>query len=76
MSSGPSDGFLLLGGLVLAAIALLSLIFTIIALVDAIRVPSNSDYRVGNKLIWVLVIVFLNCLGGIIYYAVGRPQRR
>jgi hypothetical protein len=65
-----------LGALIPLVIGLLSLIVTIIALVDAVRVPSDSDYRAGTKLIWVLVIIFFGCLGAIIYYAVGRPQRR
>jgi hypothetical protein len=51
-------------------------IVTIAALIDAIRVPSDSDYRAGNKLVWVLVILFLNCIGAAIYYAVGRPSLR
>jgi predicted RNase H-related nuclease YkuK (DUF458 family) len=51
-------------------------VFTIVALVDAIKVPNDSDYRAGTKLIWVLVILFGNCVGAIIYYAVGRPQAR
>ena len=29
----------------------------IYALVDAIRVPDDSMYRAGNKIIWVLVIM-------------------
>ena len=77
MSSSPSDGLMTLLGIgVPVLVGLLSLIFTIIALVDAVRVPSDSDYRAGSKLIWVLVILFFNCLGAISYYAVGRPQRR
>ncbi|MCC2672491.1 MAG: hypothetical protein K0Q72_4963, partial [Armatimonadetes bacterium] len=31
-------------------------IVTIIALVDAIQVRQDSDYRAGTKIIWVLVI--------------------
>ena len=48
-------------------------VVTIWALVDAIRVPDDSMYRAGTKLIWVLVILFLNLVGAIIYFAVGRP---
>ena len=46
---------------------------TIWALVDAIRVPSDADYRTGSKVVWVLVILFLNCIGAVVYFAVGRP---
>jgi hypothetical protein len=44
------------------------------ALVDAIRVPEESMFRVGNRLIWVLVIVFGHLLGAIAYLAIGRPD--
>ncbi|MGV3721014.1 MAG: PLDc N-terminal domain-containing protein [Actinomycetota bacterium] len=49
-------------------------VLTIVALIDAIRVPSDSDYRAGSKVVWVLVILFLNCIGALIYYAVGKPR--
>ena len=45
------------------------------ALVDAIGVPNDSDYKTGNKLIWVLVIVFAQLIGAIVYLAVGRPDK-
>ncbi|MEO8293617.1 MAG: PLD nuclease N-terminal domain-containing protein, partial [Actinomycetota bacterium] len=48
-------------------------ILTIWALVDAIRVPHDSMFRAGTKLIWVLVILFGNLVGSIVYMAVGRP---
>jgi hypothetical protein len=45
------------------------------ALVDAIQVPDDSMYRSGTKLVWVLVIVFLQVIGAVIYLAIGRPVR-
>ena len=48
---------------------------TIVALVDAIRVPNDAMYRAGTKLIWVLVILLLNFLGAIVYLIVGRPTK-
>jgi len=44
------------------------------ALVDAVKVPDDSMYQSGNKLVWVLVIVLLNWIGAIIYFAIGRPK--
>jgi hypothetical protein len=56
----------------LPIIAVLLLIY---ALVDAIKVPDDSMYRTGNKLIWVIVIIFAQPLiGPIIYLAIGAPQ--
>jgi len=54
-------------------IAIGAFVFWIWALVDAIRVPDDSRFRAGNKLLWVLVIVFLHVIGAIIYVVVGRP---
>ena len=58
--------------LVIPVAAILLLVY---ALVDAIRVPDDSMYRAGNKLIWVLVIVLLPFfVGPLIYLLVGAPQ--
>lgn len=44
----------------------------IIALVDVIR----SNFRGSNdKLIWVIVILFLNIIGALLYLFIGRNQR-
>jgi hypothetical protein len=42
-------------------------------LIDVIRVPDDSLFRAGDKLIWVLVILFANVIGLIVYLAIGRP---
>jgi hypothetical protein len=44
------------------------------ALIDCIQVPDDALYESGNKLVWVLVIVFLNVIGAILYLAIGRPR--
>jgi len=56
-------------------IGVVGLAVMIWALVDAIKVPDDSMYRAGSKLVWVLVIIFLGTIGAIIYFAVGRPSR-
>lgn len=51
-----------------------AIVLFIYALVDAIRVPDDSMYRAGNKLIWVLVIVLVPLfIGPLVYLMVGRP---
>jgi phospholipase D-like protein len=50
-----------------------NVVLVVWALVDAIRVPDESMYRAGNKLIWVLVILFAGFIGAIVYLAMGRP---
>jgi hypothetical protein len=64
------EGFLLVFGL----LAIAGFAFWIWALVDCIRVPDDSMYQSGTKLVWVLVIVLLQVVGAIIYLAVGRPR--
>jgi hypothetical protein len=51
-----------------------NVVLVVWALVDAIRVPDETMYRAGNKLIWVLVILFAGFLGAIIYFTMGRPS--
>ncbi|MFD2572791.1 PLDc N-terminal domain-containing protein [Spirosoma soli] len=67
--------FMGLGGQELLIIFIALGVFTllpIIALVDVIR----SDFRGSNdKLIWVLVILFLNLIGALLYLIIGRNQR-
>jgi uncharacterized membrane protein len=44
------------------------------ALVDVVKVPDDSSFRAGSKLIWVLVIVLTGVVGAIVYLIVGRPS--
>lgn len=59
--------------LVFGVFAVAGLILWIWALVDAIRVPDESMFQSGNRLIWVIVIVLTGFIGAIIYLVVGRP---
>jgi len=66
---GALFGFLFIGGLFAGLFGLLTFIFWIWMLIDAIQNPRLD----GNKrIIWVLVIIFLPCLGSLIYFFVGR----
>lgn len=64
---------MLLQGLILLLVTIPNVI-TLVALVDAIRVPQDSDYRAGSKIVWVLVLIFFNCVGAAIYYVIGKPR--
>jgi hypothetical protein len=50
---------------------LLGIIPTIIALVDILR----NKFEDNNKIVWVLVVLFLNLIGAILYFIIGRNQR-
>jgi len=47
------------------------LLLPIIALIDILK----SDFKGNDKLIWIIVVIFLSVLGIILYYAIGRGQR-
>lgn len=52
-------------------IALLFLLIPLIALVDVLR----NEFTDSNKLIWVLLIIFLPFLGALLYLLIGSNQK-
>lgn len=53
-------------------IIIVELALMVIALVDLLR----RDYVAGgNKLIWALVIIFINLIGPIVYLIFGRKEK-
>ncbi len=50
---------------------LLMLIIPIIALIDILR----SNFKGDNKLIWVLVVLFFNIIGSLLYFIIGIRQK-
>jgi len=46
-------------------------ILPLIALIDILR----NEFTGSNKLIWVVVSIFLPFLGPILYFAIGRHQK-
>ncbi|RYD78793.1 MAG: PLDc_N domain-containing protein [Sphingobacteriales bacterium] len=54
-------------------IAGLILLIPLIALIDILK----SDFKDStNKLVWVLVVIMLPLLGPVLYYFLGRSQKR
>jgi len=49
---------------------IIPLAFWIWALVDILK----SDFTGSNKIIWLLVVIFLPLLGIILYFVIGRKQ--
>ena len=54
-----------------AVIAVALFAFWIWMLIHAI---TNKGLQTGEKVVWVLVIIFLHALGALIYFLVGRPK--
>jgi len=68
---GVGDIVGLLGFLVAAAIGLACFAFWLVMLIHSI---TNKGLRDTEKLIWVVLIIFLPFLGSLIYFFVGRPK--
>lgn len=52
-------------------ILVLELGLAIAALVHVIKHP---NYRVGNKAIWVVIVLFIQIIGPIVYFVFGRGE--
>lgn len=52
---------------------ILVIVFTLLALIDILK----SDFKESvNKIVWVLVVIFLPLLGAILYFIIGSAQKR
>lgn len=58
--------------IVFALIALVTTVFWIWMLIDC---ATNANLDGTQKLIWVVIILFLHFLGGILYFAIARGSR-
>ena len=56
---------------IILIILFLGFIPTLIALIDILK----SKFNGNDKIVWVLVVLFFNLVGAIIYFAIGRNQR-
>lgn len=54
-----------------AALSLAGFAFWLWMLIHAVTNKGLSD---GEKIVWVLVIIFLPFIGSIIYFFIGRPK--
>jgi hypothetical protein len=58
--------------IIITLILLFTLIISLIALVDILR----SDFKGNNdKLIWVLIVLFLGIIGALLYFIMGSGQK-
>jgi len=73
-SSDALGGIVFLGViLVCVAIGIACLIFWVWMLIHAL---TNNGLSGSEKLAWVLLIFFVQAIGAIIYFFVGRPKAR
>ena len=58
--------------ILLLVVGLISLVLMIWALVDLFKGRFASD---SERLVWVLLIIFINPIGAILYFAIGRKNK-
>jgi len=51
--------------------SLFLLILPVLALIDIVR----NEFEGNNKVVWVLIVIFFNIIGSILYFLIGRQQR-
>ncbi len=52
-------------------IVLITLLLQIVALVDIL----GNEFKEGDKLIWVVLVIFASLLGCILYFTMGQQQK-
>ena len=52
-------------------ITLVELILMVVALVHLLK---HRNFRFGNQIMWILIVVFIQIIGPILYFTVGRGE--
>jgi hypothetical protein len=52
-------------------VAIIQLILMVTALVHILR---HNRYKHGNRVLWIIVVVLVNIIGPILYFALGRSD--
>jgi uncharacterized RDD family membrane protein YckC len=71
MQNTMGAGLAIIFSLFAVVIVVLCFVFWIWMLVDAIKNPNLNS---TEKVVWVLVVVFLHVLGALIYFLAGRKK--
>ena len=58
----------------IVSILLLIIVTTVLVIISLIDILRN-EFEGNNKIIWVLVVLFLWFFGAIFYYLIGRKQK-
>ena len=57
--------------IIILTFVFLGIIPTIIALIDILK----SKFNGNDKIVWVLVVLFFNLIGALLYFTIGRKQK-
>ncbi|MCD2345683.1 MULTISPECIES: PLD nuclease N-terminal domain-containing protein [Clostridium] len=53
----------------LIPLAIIEIVLAVTALIHVLRHP---NYRFGNKVMWIVVVLILEFIGPIVYFTIGR----
>ena len=56
---------------ILILLVILGILPTFLALIDILK----SEFKGNNKVVWLLVVLFTNFFGAILYFIIGRSQK-
>lgn len=57
--------------LIFLTVIFITAVLPILALIDILR----SDFTGNNKIMWVLIVLFMNIIGSILYFLIGKNQK-
>ena len=55
----------------LIPLAVIQLVLMITALVSIFR---RTTYKMGNRVVWVIIVIVVNTIGPILYFILGRGE--
>lgn len=50
------------------------LIQVILAITALVHVLKHPNYKFGNKIMWIIIVLFIQIIGPIIYFLFGRGE--
>ncbi|WP_350343859.1 PLD nuclease N-terminal domain-containing protein [Proteinivorax tanatarense] len=62
--------------LIIGTIGIIGTVFWIWALIDVAKTPTEDFKNPNDKLLWILIVVLAHFVGAIIYFFVGRKQKK
>lgn len=52
-------------------IGVMQFIFSLVAMIDIVK---RRRFKCGNMAIWIIVVLFLQFIGPVLYFAIGREE--
>ena len=45
-----------------------------LAVFAVVHILKHPNYRFGNKLMWIFIVLFVNIIGPVLYFVIGRGE--